>query len=228
MNDMSSIVLYKISLNDIDKLIDIGKEMKSNIIVYLKSRKTVIGFSQNAIDANILKVFEQPPILELSEDFPNIAIMNKDLIALQKLAKSGKFGNLDIYGLKTRYNGINDQIVDIWCLDEHKLCYDHKDYEKIYDHIIMEMSSLTKIASYTDIRSILEFNKALSSKAADGIQKVYYDSRMLFIAPTFINAKKNEKVDIDLYEDQYNNYLINIIIHKKRSRFFNIYRILKL
>nr|DAM71713.1 MAG TPA: hypothetical protein [Caudoviricetes sp.] len=228
MDDSLSIVKYKVSPEDICKLIDIGKEMKANVVVYSQVSKTVIGFAQNFVDANILKTFEEPVKVELSEDFSNIAVMNKDLIALEKFSRTSKFDPYDIYATKTKYNGINDQLIDIHCQDEYRLCYDFKDYIKLYKSIMNEMSHSKKVAEYKDIKSILEFNQALSAKASDGIQHIYYDKRLLFIAPTFINAKKTEVVDMDIYEDKYGNYLINIIIHKKKGKLFNIYRILRL
>lgn len=228
MDDIPSIIKYKVSPEDILKLINVGKEMKANVVVYSQITKTAIGFAQSFVDANILKAFKEPVKIELSEDFPNIAIMNKDLIALEKFSHTSKFEPYEIYATKTKYNGINDQLLNMWCKDEYRLCYDFKDYIRLYESIMNEISHSKKIAEYKDIKSILEFNRALSAKATDGIQHIYYDQRLLFIAPTFINAKKSEVVDMDIYEDRYRNYLINIIIHKKKDDLFNIYRILRL
>lgn len=225
VENIEPIVNIHFSLRDIEALIEYSKLLKSNIIVYSKYTKEVIGFSQDFMDSNILKITD--PIIkgELSDDFPNIVALSKNLISVRKKSISS---GLQVYANMTTYEGDNNKIISISCDDENDICFNFTSYYDKYRKIMNEIKESKSTKTYTNVTSMNLINKALSAKAAQGIQMVNIENNIIYIPPTFIKNKKNEIVDIKMYQDKFNNYLIDVIVHRKNDDLHNIYRVLKM
>lgn len=199
--DRPSMVNTELSIEDISVILSIAKVIKSNLIVYNKHYKRLIGFSTSFFDANVLKVFnpKDSSIFNfISNDVPNMAVYTKDLAALIK--KSEEYQS-PIQILTTNYiRNDNDVMCDIWCGKDHKVCFDYFKYAKKYARIIKTESDRL-IKHYDNIKKIPEFNEAFSHSSSDGIQRFKYDGFVYFVLPTLINALKSEPVSLDVYLD---------------------------
>lgn len=222
--DKPSMVNTELSIEDIIVIVNIAKIIKSNLIVYSKHYKRLIGFSTSFFDANVLKIFKPKDSSMfdfISDDIPNMAVYTKDLAALIK--KSEEYQS-PIEILTTNYiRNDNDVMCDIWCGKDHKLCFDYFKYIKKYTRIIKTESD-ELIKHYDNIKKIPEFNEAFSHSSSDGIQRFKYDGFIYFVLPTLINALKSESVSLDVYLDinQLSNNpedaksaLLMFTIHKK-------------
>lgn len=225
VNLLEPIITIRIPLVDIDLLIKYSKILKCNILVYSKYTKEVIGFSQDFMDVNILKITN--PIIkgELSDHFPNIVVLSKNLVSIRKKSVSSGY---PIYADMTTYEGDNNKILSLSCDDENDICFNFTSYYSKYRKIMNEISNIKNVAEYDDVTSIKEVEKALSAKADQGIQIVNIQGHIVYLPPTFIKNRKNDKVDIKLYQDKFFNYLTDVIIHRNTEEIHNIYRMLKL
>ena len=229
--------IYPNAIN-FENLIEINKILKVNIIVYDKLYNTVYGFCQDNVDCNVFKSyspnvqydFQSKYIGTMQSIFPNFAAFSKDISAIYKIStvNTAKIG-VDIYDYRGPYNeyafrfGVKAFRSTI--VEEERPCYDVAPFHLKMNDILAEMGNLPNSEVYTDITSIPEFNSALSVTAAKGIQTVKLNNNIYFVAPTFINFKKDEKVDLICK----NNFpmgtkILNYKIYKKNGVVNVIYR----
>ena len=230
--------MYYPLIANFENLIAVNKILKSNIIIYDKLYKAIYGFSQDNIDANVLKLytpssqlgFNMKYISTMQSDFPNFVAFSKDVSALYKIATiySAKMGMdiLDYKGTGNEYAyrfGVKAFRQTI--IEEERICFDVLPFRQKMELIMSEMSLLQNTEVYTDILSIPEFNYALSQPAYKGIQIVRYNDNVYFIPPSFINNNKGDTVDLICKVNTSNNTkLMNFRINKSSGIIDVIYR----
>lgn len=226
------------SMINFENLIEINKILKVNIIVYDKEYKAVYGFCQDNVDCNVFKSYtplvqydyQSKYIGTMQPNFPNFAAFTKDISFIYKTANvnTAKVG-VDIFSygrLDTEYaHRFGVKAFRSTIIDEERPCFDYKFYQWKMHRVLTDMACLPNTEAYMDIQNISAFKDALSASADKGIQTVHYENNIYFIAPTFINMKKDERIDLIAKND--NTLHIKILdfkIHKKHGVVDVIYK----
>lgn len=212
-----SIINQIVNIDDLKILSNTAKLFKSNIIIYSKPFNLIFGMSQEYQDANVLKLlfpndnYQSPQILK---SIPNIACYGKDINTLLSIAEET---HSDVTADCTSYMDINDYVLNLKCGSELKRCFDYFKYISVYDNIYnSELPNATLIHHYEDIKSIPEFNNALSAKSDEGIIKFVYDNFVYFIPPTCVKSLKSDVLDLNVYRSLNNTALLEFIIKRKK------------
>jgi len=224
------------SLSNYESLINLNKTLKAGILVYDKYHKLIYGFSQDNVDANVLKLYTPNDIEKfnttimnsIQPNFPNLAAFSKDINALYKIATTNdtKIGMdiIDYRGIDNEYAyRIGVKAFRQTIIDEERICFDVLGFRQKMYSILEELSLLQTSEQYENIMLIPEFEYALSQPASRGIQVVRYNNNVYFIPPTIINNNKSDKVDLICKNNQINK-LMNFRIHKSSGIVDVIYR----
>ena len=229
---------YYPSMINYENLISVNKLLKANIIVYDKLLNSIYGFSQDNVDANILKIFtptnktdfELKYMSSMQYDFPNFVAFNKDIASLVKIASVNEavigMDILDYRGVDGEYAfrfGVKAFRTTI--VEEERPCYDPVLFRDKMQSVLSELSLLPTSESYSNITTIPEFEYALSQSSDKGIQTVRYNNNVYFIPPTFINNTVKDTVDLICKNNpDTNTKLMNFRVNKSNGVVNIIYR----
>lgn len=220
---MNNLIAKTISNEDLKAFIKEAKLLKSNIIVYDYSHNIFAGFGHNEHEISYIKEIYYRTDHSLVPYFPvfndldfSFVAYLKDIVALQK---QSELNNIPVEMIKTEPNLLvnnNSVGVEMRCENTIKPCL---------PMIASIREELFKIGMVTangpdlvvnDIQEHPEFLPLYQSKAIDGIINIKYNGFIIVANPMSLGLLKNDKADIEIYQDRYINYVV-MTIHKSKN-----------
>lgn len=218
---------YTLDSGFIEEVIKLNKVMKASVLMYIGSRRELIGFNANYTDANLMKiVFDHGNILHLPEEENfslNMVFLSNDLVTLYK-ADAALDNPKRCIAVRSYYiYDRNSFAAEMTAAGVIKPCFEFFPYYYKYNEVMRELTS-PYVDHCADMRAVPAFDRVFTSKSSDGIIRVCYNNHPYFIYPTTLGIRKNDLVSFTSYDDHKGGYLCNVSLLRKNYQIMNLYR----